>query len=1152
MTNPRQTLRQIYTAAIDIDDRSERETFVTQQCAGDEQLRSEVFELLEASTTSTSPLNGALNMLDSVAEQYRDSLPDSVPGPSTELETGATVGNYEIVEQLGSGGMAVVFLAKQIEPIQRKVALKLLKPGMDSSELLARFRLEQDALAQMDHPSIATVFDAGLTDQGRPYFAMELVDGVAVDQYCDAKLLGLRERLALFQAVCRAVHHAHEKSFVHRDLKPSNLLVTEIDNAPIVKVIDFGITKAMEVPLEQTKFTDFAQLLGTPLYMSPEMVAFQPSCIDRRSDVYALGAVLCQLLTGTPPFDRETMRSAGFDGMRHLIRNITPKRPSLRGSAAPGLNLPLPSALDWIFLKSIEKSPADRYQTAAGLAEDVERFLSHQPTVAAPPSITGRLHKLVRRHPTTSFVLCLSILFACLGTWMYLDKIDSDQKRQRAEEQAIRLVEQRQQEISQQLRRQEEAADAAEAIALQQMIVALNDHDLSAMSAIELPRQSDGSLLGAATANDAQVNFRETLINLANPKPSKTFSHPAGVNDSCISQDKQQLITVANDGKVRQWDLKTGELVKTIGQHIVTAQAVAMSPDGTRAITGDREGFVKVWDLNTCEELSSYGPSEAGVESIAWSPNGKFVAVGHRYEDVRLLDSELNLLHVIPQDEPRYVQILFSDDSNQLIIPNNVPEIYVEAWDTDTFECTKRPLVVLRAKVEGMCWLSGDARRVLITNTELSDIHVANFYTGATRKIGSTRQRRCQGLASSPDGRYVVGGFDGGKVEIYEVLGDGDSSTLKLAAFLTAHSPDDGSLRDLEFIDNKHFVSTSQDGDVHLWNIDEILPFQITNIRNDKYPVNCRFNNTNGITWIDRKPESPEADVLYFDNGPQVASFGLPSGLVPTEPNRSTDTAFCQQKGLLAVSVDNEIHLINRSQEHTHIPYEAHQRDGHCAWLSWNQDGSALTANLDKRICVWTFGGDERNAQIEGNWEFRSRGKLLFNNQSGTLLIPDYNLSLEATVVREASFSGKTIREWIAHGVMAMNLDESNQILAMATTAGFKLLNLADNNVLLTSQSAPSTSDVRLSDNGRILIAAHQRSRFSVWHIPTGKRLGQLDASHFCGSLSGELNHVDTANFAVIEHRDGSYRLAHMRAPRSKTTTRLRDSSLVVQPNTPQ
>ena len=320
MSDPPQDAKSIFLAALDIADAAERAAFVERSCGGDAGLKRRVDDLLRAYGQPDGPLDKLAAAMASteIAEPIREQV-------------GATIGPYKLMEQIGEGGFGLVFVAEQQQPIRRKVALKIIKPGMDTRDVIARFEAERQALALMDHPNIARVLDAGTTASGRPYFVMELVRGIPITDYCDQNQLTPRERLELFVDVCNAVQHAHQKGIIHRDIKPSNVLVTLHDDRPVVKVIDFGVAKALHQHLtEKTIYTRFAQMIGTPLYMSPEQAEMSGLDIDTRSDIYSLGVLLYELLTGTTPFDKQRIAKAAYDEMLKIIREEEPPKPSVR------------------------------------------------------------------------------------------------------------------------------------------------------------------------------------------------------------------------------------------------------------------------------------------------------------------------------------------------------------------------------------------------------------------------------------------------------------------------------------------------------------------------------------------------------------------------------------------------------------------------------------------------------------------------------------------------------------------------------------------------------------------------------------------------------------------------------------------------------
>jgi serine/threonine protein kinase/tetratricopeptide (TPR) repeat protein len=413
--------------------------YVQQAAAGDPALVERVEALLRG--------HGQANpMLDEC--RLLEGSPLVMPGPTP----GTIIGPYKLLEQIGEGGMGLVFMADQTRPVRRRVALKVLKPGMDTRQVVARFEAERQALAIMDHPHIARVFDAGVTESGRPYFVMELVRGVPITEYCDERRLTTRQRLELFVAVCQAVQHAHQKGVIHRDLKPSNVLVTQHDNVAVPKVIDFGIAKATTGPLtERTLFTNFAQMLGTPLYMSPEQAEMSGLDVDTRSDVYSLGVMLYELLTGTTPFEADTLKKADLDEMRRLIREEEPPTPSRRLSTLSAqacstmserrgvdgrrLAQVVRGELDWIVMKALEKDRNRRYESASAFAADVQRYLNDEAVEACPPSVGYRLRKHVRRNRraliTVGMVAVALVTATAVSTWQ---AIEANSARQLADQ----------------------------------------------------------------------------------------------------------------------------------------------------------------------------------------------------------------------------------------------------------------------------------------------------------------------------------------------------------------------------------------------------------------------------------------------------------------------------------------------------------------------------------------------------------------------------------------------------------------------------------------------------------------------------------------------------------------------------------------------
>jgi tRNA A-37 threonylcarbamoyl transferase component Bud32/tetratricopeptide (TPR) repeat protein len=518
MVNPTQE-RQLFEQALDLESTADRLSFVHKAAAHDPALRDRLLQLLEAHDQAGRFLNGA--------HQH----PTVPPTDDGQERPGDILGRYKLLERLGEGGFGIVYMAEQREPVRRRVALKIIKPGMDSRQVLGRFETERQALALMDHPHIARVFDAGSSPAGRPFFVMELVRGLPITQFCDDHRLNAHQRLELFIKVCLAIHHAHQKGIVHRDIKPSNVLITLHDDQPVPKVIDFGIAKAMQHDLtDLTVFTRFHEFLGTPAYMSPEQAQLSGLDLDIRTDVYSLGVLLYELLTGNTPFDSRELLSAGYDEMRRRIREVDPPRPSTRlhtlareertsvaarRRADPDrLRHQLRGDLDWIVLKCLDKNRSRRYESASALADDLRRHLACEPVIAAAPSATYRAGKFLRRHrlaTAASAIVALTLLAATiLSTSLALRAIRAERATQ-----ALLNKEQRQlREVLAFRRLADEEAERARA-----------ETDIASA----VTRFLTDDLLGAANPDqnpERELTFRAVLDRASHQWNGRRTNHP--------------------------------------------------------------------------------------------------------------------------------------------------------------------------------------------------------------------------------------------------------------------------------------------------------------------------------------------------------------------------------------------------------------------------------------------------------------------------------------------------------------------------------------------------------------------------------------------------------------------------------------------------
>ena len=504
---------------------------------------------------------------------------------SADEVVGMTIGRYKLLEKAGEGGCGVVYVAEQIEPVRRRVALKLIKLGMDSKAVVARFEAERQALAMMDHPNIAKLLDAATSESGRPYFVMELVRGIRITDYCDLNNLATEERLDLFIKVCNAIQHAHQKGIIHRDIKPSNILVTLHDGVPVPKVIDFGVAKATEGRLaDATVYTQLHQFIGTPAYMSPEQAEMSGLDIDTRSDIYSLGVLLYELLAGATPFDAKELMACGLDAMRKTIREKEPVRPSTRFATLKGEELTatakrrstdtakllhqLEADLDWIVMRCLEKDRTRRYDTANGLAFDIKRHLNNEPVLARPPSAADKFQKAFRRNKlifTAAAAVALALVAGIsVSTW-----------------QAILVNRARDAEREQRLSAQME-----------------RDKALSAQEAERQPRLR-------ADVEKAQASH---LLSVAN----MNLAQQAWEQNNFVRL--RQLLQETRDWPERgfewyYWKKQCHVALKTLSGHLKSVRSVAFSPDGKRILTGSDDKTAKIWDV-----ANGLSPDKTGVE----------------------------------------------------------------------------------------------------------------------------------------------------------------------------------------------------------------------------------------------------------------------------------------------------------------------------------------------------------------------------------------------------------------------------------------------------------------------------------------------------------------------------------------------------------
>jgi len=683
-------------------------------------------------------------------------------------ELGSHIGSYKLLRILGEGGFGIVYLAEQQRPIKRQVALKIIKPGMDSTQVIRRFEAERQALALLDHPNVAHVYDAGTTEAGRPYFAMEYVKGVPITEHCDRQKLTIEERLKLFVKVCEAIQHAHQKGIIHRDIKPSNIQVCIQGEQVVPKVIDFGVAKALSQPLtERTLVTEQGQLIGTPEYISPEQAEMTNQDIDTRADIYSLGVLLYELLTGTLPFESQTLRKGSLDQMREIIREAEPKTPSTRVSSldaeastklakccqsdAAALRRRLRGDLDWITLKAMEKDRIRRYQTAHALAEDIERHLNNEPVLAGRPGTLYRFQKLVRRNKgvfaAVAVVASVLVLGVIVSTWQAA-------RATRAERTQTRLREQAQaKELA--MRRMAYASD----MSLAQQALAIND-------------------LGHA----------RRLLEGHRPKPGEV--------------------------DLRGWEWRylwqecRSDALEELYRYPPSANSVAYSPDGR--VLAVAAGFVEIWDVPGRKRIATL--QLKGARRLAFSPRGDLLAADAAGNQIRLWRTGTwDLVNQLPL--AGYIRVLeFSPDGRRLASLSFPDEVTV--WEVGQWTLSRRIRGIgLRSTVIGALDFSPDGKALVVGDAD-HYLRVFDLASGNTDvNIPEAHSEGIPSVAWSPTGAVIASGsgFSGGPIRLW------DAASGKRLGELEGHT---SWICKLIFsTDGLRLYSSSADQTIRIWDV---------------------------------------------------------------------------------------------------------------------------------------------------------------------------------------------------------------------------------------------------------------------------------------------------------------------------------------------
>ncbi|MFC1764274.1 protein kinase [Planctomycetota bacterium] len=748
----------------------ELKAYLETACGGDAELLARIEALLEARDVKDCFLEAP--EIDRSATRNASSL---IEGPGTKI------GRYELLELIGEGGMGLVYLAEQREPVKRRVALKIVKLGMDTRQVVARFEAERQTLAQLEHPNIAHVFDAGTTDTGRPYFVMEYVEGRSITKYCDEHKLSVEQRLELFQQVCEGVHHAHQKGIIHRDLKPSNILISVHGDRAVPKIIDFGIAKAITQPLltEKTSFTEHGQLLGTPEYMSPEQAEMAYQDVDTRSDIYSLGILLYELLAGATPFDTDRLRKGGIDHIQQVICEEEPRTPSARltslGDKAEAvaerrrtqiitLTRRLHKELEWIPMKAMRKDRSRRYRSASELSDDIQNYLTGTPLIAGPESNVYRARKFVRKH--AGFVASAALVAVVIVVGLITSTAFSISAEKARGEEAI-------------ARTQAEEA---------------RDKESMARTVAEEKSEEYRRLLYVHQMGLADAKYREGNIGNA----------------------RKLLESCPEDLRGWEWDRVNHVLdhsLMSFSPHGGSMWASALSPDGKRVVCGGPNRTIKVFDLAAGKELTSFSEAYTGImQHVEFSPDGKRIAScdGSGSGEVKIWDTtDVNKPTTSIRHGAGFLApcVSFSPDGNQ-IVSAMASDGTIKVWDAATG--TER--LVLNEQKKGVWFVTFSPNgKDIVSAGRGGKIKIWDAVSGDEKMSFQGHDDVIETVSFNSDGSLFASGSDDNTIKIW------NATTGSLVESLYGH---EGPINAVAFSpDDKTIISGSWDTTVRIWDI---------------------------------------------------------------------------------------------------------------------------------------------------------------------------------------------------------------------------------------------------------------------------------------------------------------------------------------------